>query len=168
MRRAVVLIGALCLTGFVVLTLSAPVSAQMAINTSWKCAKANPSLAVPIPDSADHAYIVEQSVCTATKGEVGGVKDKDGVATEFVEATGATSKGHGVFVATLANGDKMFYSYTLTGTSKNNMFDTGGNQWTITGGTGKFKGVTGKGTCKGKGNADGSSVFDCTGTYAMK
>jgi hypothetical protein len=167
MRKAIVLLGSVCLTGLVIVTLSAPVSAQMAINTTWKCAAPKPNV-VPVPDKADHAYIVEQVACTAAKGEVGGVKEKDGVATEFVEATGATSTGHGIFVATLASGDKVTYSYTLKGVSKNNMLDTGSNAWTMTGGTGKFKGISGKGTCAAKGNADGTAVFDCTGTYAIK
>ena len=120
-----------------------------------------------MPDKAGHAYGIDQATCTATKGEIAGIKEKDGVATEFAEVTGNTSKGHGMFVETLANGDKMTVAYQSTGTMNNNQFVSGGNTWTATSGTGKVKGMTGKGTCKAKGNPDGTADFDCTGTYSI-
>jgi hypothetical protein len=137
------------------------------VDTQWKCTAPNPMHALPVGDAPDHAYVVEQSKCTAAKGEVGGVKEKDGVGTEFAEVTGNTAKGHGIFVATLASGDKIVYSYTFTGVSKDNKFVSGSNKWTMTSGTGKFKGVTGSGTCTAKGAGDGSGTYDCVGTYTM-
>lgn len=116
---------------------------------------------------ANHAYGIDQVTCTATKGEIAGIKEKDGVATEFAEATGNASKGHGIFVETLANGDKVTVVYQFTGTMNNNQFVSGSNTWTATGGAGKVKGMTGKGTCKAKGNPDGTADFDCTGTYSI-
>ena len=168
MRRLTTLAAALCLVAPVVAAPGQTAAAQNTINVTWKCAPPNPMNSLPVADKPNHAYAIDQATCTTTKGEIGGVKEKDGSATEFMEVTGNTSKGHGIFVETLTNGDKIFYSYTLTGTTNNNVFQSGGNSWTITGGTGKFKGITGKGTCKGKGNPDGSADFDCTGTYAIK
>lgn len=136
------------------------------VSTQWNCAAPNPMHAVPVGDSADHAYIVQQSKCTAAKGEIAGVKDKDGVATEFAEGMGANVKGHGIFVATAASGDKIVYSYTFTGATKDKM-NTGSNKWTMTSGTGKFKGITGSGTCTGKGPEGGSAIYDCVGTYTL-
>jgi hypothetical protein len=72
---------------------------------------------------------------------------------------------HGVFVETLASGDKIHYSYKGTGTTSDGQFVSRSNTWTIIGGTGKFKGVNGKGACKGKGNPDGTATWDCEGTY---
>ena len=92
-----------------------------------------------------------------------GLKQTEGVPTEFVEATGASSKGHGIFVETMSTGDKIVYSYDFTGTSKNKVMDTGSNKFTVTSGTGRFKGMTGGGTCKAKGNPDGSAEFTCSG-----
>jgi hypothetical protein len=39
--------------------------------------------------------------------------------------------------------------------------------WTYNGGTGKLKGIKGKGTYKGTGNADGSVTFQIDGEYTM-
>jgi len=137
------------------------------ISTVWKCAAPNPANALPVGDAPDHAYVVEQTKCTTTSGEVGGVKQKEGMATEFADAMGANSKGHGVFVETLANGDKIFYNYEFTGTSKDNKFDTGANKFTIASGTGQFKSIKGSGSCRAKGSPDGTAEFTCTGTYTM-
>lgn len=138
------------------------------LQVQWKCAPPNPVNMLPVGDTPDHAYVIEQVKCTAANGEIAGVKEKDAMGTEFVDGTGNTSKGHGVFVETLANGDKIVYSYDFTGVSKDNKFVSGSNTWKATSGIGKFKGITGSGTCTAKGNPDGSSVFDCTGTYSIK
>ena len=39
--------------------------------------------------------------------------------------------------------------------------------WSYTGGTGKLKGITGKGTYTATNNADGTSVVDVEGEYAI-
>lgn len=41
---------------------------------------------------------------TATKGSIGGVKERSGTATEFGEAMGTSNKGHGIYVETLTSG----------------------------------------------------------------
>ena len=156
-------LGALASAGM----LHAQTAGAAKLNTQWKCAAPNPVHALPAGDTADHAYVVQQAKCTATKGEIGGVMEKEGASTEFAEPKGDNATGHGVFVATLANGDKITYSYTFTGVSSKNVFQSGSNNWKMTGGTGKFKGITGSGTCSGKGGSDGSAVFDCTGTYTI-
>ena len=137
------------------------------VDSQWKCAAPSPVHALPVGDAAGHAYVVQQAKCTATKGEIAGVKEKDGTSTEFMEASGNEAKGHGIFVETLANGDTITISYTFTGMSSNDVLESGSNKWTVAGGTGKLKGMKGSGTCSGKGAGDGSAVFDCTGTYTL-
>ena len=163
MRRLLLVLAAACLA--VPTIAQTPASGKMA--SSWKCAAPSPANAVPVGDEPTHMYVVEQVKCTAAKGEIAGVKEKEGTATEFVEVTGDTSKGHGVFVETLDNGDKAFVSYTLTGTSKNKLLVSGSNKWTFTGGTGMLKGAKGNGMCTAKGNADGSADFECSGSYTL-
>jgi hypothetical protein len=164
MRRLLSVLAATCLAGSTTLA-QTPASGKTA--SSWKCSAPNPVNAVPVGDEPNHMYVVEQMKCTATKGEIAGVQEKEGTGTEFAEVTGDTSKGHGVFVETLANGDKAFVSYTFTGTSKNNKMVSGSNKWTFTGGTGMLKGAKGGGTCKAKGDPDGSATFECSGTYTL-
>ncbi len=141
------------------------VQAQGKIDSQWKCGKATVEHSVDVGDQAGHTYVVTQSKCSATKGEIGGVQDKEGTATEFHDVMGNKQSWHGIFVETLASGDKLHYSYRGTGTAAGGQFVSGSNTWTITGGTGKFRGVKGKGTCKGTLNPDGSPSWDCEGTY---
>ena len=164
MRALVVILVASCLAAGPVAA-QAPASGKTA--SSWKCSPANPTHAVPVADAPDHAYVVSSSQCTALKGEIAGVAEKQGTATEFMEAMGNTGKGHGLFVETLANGDTLTVSYEFNGTMKDKMFQSGSNKWKVTSGTGMMKGATGQGTCTAKGNPDGSINFDCTGTYAL-
>jgi hypothetical protein len=137
------------------------------ISTVWKCAAPSPTHALPVGDAPDHVYAVQQSKCTASSGEIAGMKQKEGTSTELMEGATSSAKGHGVFVETMANGDKIFYSYEFTGTSKNKVLDTGTNKWTVSGGTGQFKGMKGNGTCQAKGNPDGSGEYTCTGAYTL-
>jgi len=143
----------------------APMTGKTA--SSWLCTAPNPAHAIPVGDEPNHAFVVEQGKCKATKGEIGGIKEVDGTFTEFAEAMGDNVKGHGIFVESLANGDKLTITYEFTGTSKNNIPVSGSNKWTIKSGTGKFAGAKGGGTCKGKGNPDGSSNYECTGSYTL-
>ena len=135
--------------------------------SGWKCTAPSPAHAVPVGDSANHMYVVQQTKCTATTGEIGGVKEQEGIATEFADVVGDKITGHGVFVETLANGDKVHVTYTFEGTSKDKAFQMGGNKWTFVSGTGMMKGAKGSGTCKAKGTPDGGAEFACTGTHPL-
>ena len=135
--------------------------------SSWNCAAPSPMHAVPVGDAADHMYVVQQTKCTATKGEIGGVKEQQGTATEFVDVRGDKAKGQGTFVETLANGDKVYVAYTFEGTSRDKVFQVGSNKWTFVEGTGMLKGAKASGTCTAKGSPDGGIIFDCTGTYTL-
>ncbi|MEO7271083.1 MAG: hypothetical protein ABIX28_12730 [Vicinamibacterales bacterium] len=137
------------------------------VTTVWKCAAPNPVNAVPVGDTPDHVYVVQQGKCSAASGEIAGVKQKEGMPTEFVDAAGATAKGHGIFIETMANGDKIIYAYDFTGTSRNKMFESGTNTFMATSGTGRFAGIKSNGTCQAKGHPDGSTEFTCNGTYTL-
>jgi hypothetical protein len=114
-----------------------------------------------------HAYHIGQGKCASEKGAMGDVKEQEGTWTEFDDIAGSATRNHGVFVVTLASGDKVFYNYHGTQTAKDGKMDAGTNTWTLGSGTGKFKGVKGEGGCKGKGNPDGSSTWNCDGTYSV-
>ncbi len=167
MRKLLLPVIVVCLVVPAVIAQTGTAASPGMLNTSWHCTARSPAYNIPVPDQANHAYGIEQSNCTATKGEIAGIKEKDGVATEFVEATGNSAKGHGIFVETLVNGDKITIAYQATATMNNNQFVSGSDTWTVSSGTGKFKGMTGKGTCAAKGNPDGTADFDCTGTYSI-
>jgi hypothetical protein len=148
--------------------LCAPIAmAQGKVDSQWNCAKATVAHNIDVGDQPAHAYSIAQFTCTAKKGEIEGQKEKEGTATQFDDVKGNGSRFHGVFVETLANGDKLHVSYEGTATMEKGQLQSASNAWSITNGTGKLKGAKGKGTCKGKGNQDGSSVYDCAGEYTL-
>ena len=97
---------------------------------------------------------------------MGDAKEQDGTYTEFGDMTSSANQNHGVFVVTLASGDKVFYRYHGTQSFKDGNMESATNKWTLAGGTGKYKAVKGEGACKGKGNADDTSTWDCEGSYS--
>ena len=159
-----------CSVVFSVLLLASLVVAQEKTSSSWNCGKPSDAHSIDVGDKAGHTYAVTKTSCTGTAGEIAGVKEKDGIGTQFSEATASSMTWHGVFVATGENGDKVYYHYSNSGKAKlkDGQFESGSNKWTIAGGTGKFAKLKGEGTCEGKGTADGGATWDCTGTYTEK
>ena len=137
--------------------------------SQWNCGKPTEAHSIDVGDQPNHSYAVSKGTCTSLKGEVGGVREKEGGGPQFNETTGDTTQWHGVFIVTMANGDKLHYTYANKGPGimKNGQFQSGTNKWSIVGGTGKFANAKGEGTCQGKGNADGSATWDCEGNYTL-
>jgi hypothetical protein len=141
------------------------VAAQTKISSTIKCAKSSIEHMVPVGDRPGHSFGVTQGSCTSLKPwTIAGVAGKEGVGTGTVEADGAVSRNRGVFVETMENGDKAYYHYVLTVTTKDGQVQISGHKWQLEGGTGKLKGVKGQGTCKGNGTAD-SVTYECEGEY---
>ena len=140
--------------------------AQTKATFSGKCGKADVMQTIPAGDKDGHAFMLQQGKCV-TAGEVGGAKSKEGVFSEHDEAMGTRMKGWGVYVETYDSGDKIFYAYQSTGTTKDGALVTGSNRYQITGGTGKMKGIKGVGTCKTTGNGGGGLDYECTGEYTL-
>ena len=159
----------LWLIGCSVLLLSSLSLADKLVS-QWNCGKPSDAHSIDVGDRANHSYAVSKTTCTATKSGVGGVKEKEGIGTEFEETTGDALTWHGVFVVTMENGDKIHYTYSNSGKGmlKAGQFQSGANKWSIVGGTGKFASAKGEGSCQGKGNADGTATWDCEGTYTLK
>lgn len=159
MRNCVLVV---CLL-FLCATLSA---AQGKIASQWKCDKPSEQHSFAVPDGEAHNYGIGQGKCTSEKGSMGDAKEQEGTYTEFGEMASSANQNHGVFVVTLANGEKVFYRYHGTQSLKDGKMESGTNKWTIAGGTGKYKAVKGEGGCKGKGNGDGTSSWVCEGNYS--
>lgn len=159
----------LWLIGCSVLLLSSLSLADKLVS-QWNCGKASDAHSIDVGDQANHSYAVSKTTCTAIKSGVGGVKEKEGIGTEFDETMGDALTWHGVFVVTMENGDKIHYTYSNSGKGmlKAGQFQSGANKWSIVGGTGKFASAKGEGSCQGKGNADGTATWDCEGTYTLK
>jgi hypothetical protein len=159
---------ALVLAGLMLLTAS--VGAQTKITGTIQCAKADPQNAIPVGDQPGHAFVVMKNKCTWTKPmELAGVQTKTGEDTTSSEANGTRSRDSGYHISAMANGDQFVVRYSgATTTDKNGVVAAQTGTWSFVSGTGKLKGITGKGTYKGTGAADGSVTTEVEGEYQIK
>jgi hypothetical protein len=88
---------------------------------------------------------------------MGGLKSKDYAVTALSDVNGEKAQDRGYVVITMDNGDKAFARYSGAATSTKDGSNTAEGTWSYTGGTGKLRGLTGKGTYKSAGNADGAT-----------
>jgi hypothetical protein len=129
--------------------------------------KTDPATPVALTDMPNHAFAVGKAQCTWTKFEVAGLPYKDGVSTELEEITGDTISMTGYHTATMSNGDTTTARYQGSAKTKDGKPVSGEGTWTFTSGTGKAKGIKGKGTFKGTANADGSVSYLVDGEYSL-
>jgi hypothetical protein len=152
----------------VLVCVAAPAAAQTKLSMSGKCGKPDVQQAVPAADAPDHVMTLAQGKCTPVKAaEIGGSPGKEATFTEHGEVTGNNGHVWGMYVETLANGEKVFYRYESTAVMQGGSLQTMHNKWQITGGTAKLKGIKGQGTCSGKGAPDGGLNFECEGDYTL-
>jgi len=153
----------------VLMLLAASAGAQTKITGTIRCAKPEQQSAVPVGDRAGHAFVVGKTKCTWTKPvELAGVQAKTGEDTVFSEADGARSRDSGYDITAMANGDQFVVRFSGTTTlDKNGAVQAQTGTWSFTSGTGKLKGITGKGTYNGKGAADGSATTEVVGEYQI-
>jgi len=129
--------------------------------------KADPASPVALTDKPNHAFAVGRAQCTWTGFEVAGLQSKDGISTDLDEITGDTVSARGIHVSTMSNGDTTVVEFRGSGKMKDGKPVSGEGTWSYTSGTGKLKGIKGKGTYKGTGNADGTVTYQVVGEYSL-
>ena len=150
------------------LSLALTATAQTKTSGTASCAKPDPAYSIDVGDATGHSLSMSKSVCTWTKPmEIAGLKTKDGYDVAYGDASGAKARGSGYHVSTMSNGDKIYVRFQGSDTLKNGKPDTSAGTWSYTGGTGKLKGIKGKGTYKGKADASGNMVFEVQGEYEL-
>jgi len=134
-----------------------------------KCSQGtpNPNHEIKVDDRANHTLVLGQVTCTWSAGELAGVALKNEVDTTFSDVAGATSRDRGYGVGLAANGDKYYVRFEGTTNYKGAAPTTASCTFTFSGGTGKLRGLTGKGTCTGTFDATGGAVFDVVGEYSI-
>ena len=158
----------LTLSILITLTLVASLAAQNRISGVFQCAKPDPVYTIPVGDRPDHVFAISKSKCTWVKPiEIGGVQAKDLELTVFRDISGSRFRGRSASTGTMANGDRTFGLGQTAGTVKEGVPQTVETTWTYTGGTGKLKGLKGKGTVKGKAAPDGTITYDTEGEYQL-
>ena len=149
-----------CFCGLSLMTFA---GAQTKIAGSAQCGKPDVEQKVDVPDHPGHSLAISQMKCTWTKPfEIAGVQSKEGVDSGVADVHAKGANSHGYYVDTMANGDKAFVRWQGRDMEANSE-----GKWTYAGGTGKFKGLQGGGTYKGKRSDDGSVSFDIEGEYTL-
>jgi hypothetical protein len=162
--------GKLSLVFLMTMALAAFATAQTKIAGTLQCAKSDPSHSIEVGDKPGHVMVVEKAACTWAKPlEMGGSQTKDGVSVQTMEVSGGKSSGSGTHWGTMVSGDKYFVRFQGKATlDKDGVVQSVNGTWSYTGGTGKLKGLQGKGTYKsGKANADGGSTVEIEGDYKL-
>ena len=149
-----------------VLGLAMLAPAQTKISGTVQCGKPDQEHALDVGDRPNHSLMISKGKCTWTKPmKIAGTQTKEDDGTNFDEVNGDTTKGHGYVVGTMDNGDKMYVSIQSSGTMKDGKMQGAHGTFALTGGTGKLKGIKGKGTFKGTPADDGTASYDVVGTY---
>jgi len=147
----------LLLTGVIVLT-AGTAAAQTKISGTADFGKSDQQLMLPAGDAAGHAVGAAQRKCTWSKPlEVNGEKSKEGVSVASMDATGNTARTRGYHVTTTDAGDKYIVSFQGTAMLKDGAEQSEKGTWMFIGGTGKLKGIKGKGTYSCTPSGDGMS-----------
>lgn len=146
--------------------LAASAVAQTKASGKAEC-KADAPAPVEIGDKAGHSFAVGKAQCTWSGFEIAGAAYKDGVSVSLDEISGSKVTSTGYHTATMANGDKTTARFHGTSTMKDGKFVSGGGTWTFSSGTGKVKGIKGKGTFKGTPNPDGTVTYQVDGEYSL-
>lgn len=152
----------------IVLALATAVWAQTKTAGTMQCGKGDPAYAIPVGDRPDHVFSISKSKCTWAKGlEMAGTAATDHEYTGFTDVSGNRGRSRTAAVGTMANGDKYFVATQGTVTFKEGVPQAHEGTWSYTGGTGKLKGIKGKGTYKGTVAADGTGTIEVEGEYEL-
>jgi hypothetical protein len=160
---------ALCIIcGLLALLPTGRAQAQMKLTGKQQCAKLDPNYTLPVGDQAEHTMALAGGKCTWSQGDLGGDRLTDEADTFTSDIRGNLSRDQVYGVGSVASGDKYFVRFVGTTTLKDGAPVRGQCTWTFTGGTGKLKGLSGKGTCKGTFSADGTASWDIQGDYLIQ
>jgi hypothetical protein len=145
---------------------SAGLSAQTRFSGTLTCPKPDPMYSIPTDDGNGTVMNLVKVSCTWSKTfEMAGSTSKDGQSVAASEMQAGKSKEHGIHVGTMANGDKFYVHFQGSGVVNADHSGAVTGTWTFEGGTGKLKGLTGKGTYKEANGADGMGTAEIEGEY---
>jgi hypothetical protein len=165
MRRAVSILATAVLLQLVLVTVA---GAQTKISGTIQCGKPDPQQSIDVGDRPNHSLGISKSTCTWTKPmEIGGGQTKEGFSVASTDVSVGKAQSSGYHVTTMAGGDKFNVRYHGTDTMKEGTPPSSEGTWSFTSGTGKLKGIKGKGTYKGTGAADGTMTFEVEGEYEL-
>ena len=158
MRRTVLL--AAILSG-----LTATARAQTKISARLSCAK--PSVAETAGDGIQSVLFTRADCNWSPSYVIDGIKPTHTVDAGIGDVAGSTARIRGFSTNVMDTGDSTIVRYEGTIQLKSDRTGVDRGTWRFVRGTGKFKGITGKGTFKGAEAANGADFVDVTGYYTL-
>lgn len=154
--------------GLLALLPCAGAQAQNKLAAKMTCDKPDPNHTASVGDQPNHTISLSVTKCAWSEGKLGDQVLKDETDTFTSDVAGGVSHDRGYGVGTVAGGDKYVVKFKGTTTLKGETPVSSDCKWSFASGTGKLKGLTGKGTCKGTFSADGKGTWEINGTYALQ
>jgi len=152
------------------LLLGSAVAAQTKVAGKMQCPKPEVIGTVEAGDQAGHTLTLEKNICTwSTPMEMGGERSKDGTYVAFSEKSSARAATNGTYVGNMDNGDKFYLSFhwaVVKDGKPKSWIERVKGTWALTDGTGKLKGIRGKGTYTASEDENGG-VVAMEGEYAV-
>jgi hypothetical protein len=135
------------------------VAGQTKVAGKQHCPKPRVLATAAAGDEAGHTMKLEQSSCTwLTPFEMAGERATGGTFVAFSEASSTRAATSGTYVGNMASGDKFYLSFRWATLKDGTSPETVKGYWEFTGGTGKLKGITGKGTYTATENENGGEI----------
>jgi hypothetical protein len=143
-------------------------AAQTKISGAVQCSKPEQVGSVDVGDRPGHTITLNKGTCTwTTPIEIEGAKTKEDAMVIATEATPTRMTSNGAVVGSLDNGDKIFVSIHDVVPVKDGKPGDGHGTFMFTGGTGKAKGIRGKGTYVLVLSPDCTGTSQVEGEYEM-
>jgi len=143
-------------------------TAQTKISGTLACAKPAPLYTLDVGDRTGHALVLAKSACSWTRPmQIDGVNSTQSHDVNMVDVDGLNSDSNGYDVTDMVNGDRVFIRFSGTDKSTKDGKPLSSGTWRFIGGTGRFDGITGKGTYKGGPDANGIYVSQIDGDYIL-
>jgi hypothetical protein len=128
---------------------------QTKFTATGKCDKPETQQSIDVGDRTGHALVLVKQTCSWTAPvEMEGLKSSTYVVNSVSDVSGTKGQDTGYVVITMDNGDKAFVRFRGASTLVKDGPGTGEGTWSYTGGTGKLRGLTGKGTYKSASGED--------------
>jgi hypothetical protein len=156
----------------VVLSGTTVVLAQTKFSGTLQCSKAGviEEHVIEVGDRPNHSLAISKYKCTWPKPmEIAGTQSKEAIVTgsgDISGTNGSAGSERSYLTITWANGDKSYIHEQSSWKTPNGVLE-GTASWTFTGGTGKLKGIKGKGTYNFKAEPDGSNTYEVEGEYEL-
>jgi hypothetical protein len=152
------------------LSFASAVVAQSKVAGEMKCPKPEVVGTAEAGDQAGHRLTLEKNTCRwSTPMEMVGEKSTDGTYVAFSENSPTRASTRGTYVGNMDNGDKFYLSFdwaVVKDGKPKSLIEHVKGAWVLTGGTGKLKGIRGKGTYTAT-EAEIGGVVNMEGEYAM-